>query len=80
MNLKIEITPEEFKALDTQDQKLDVIYSALTLGQGHCEDICDENDKRFKKLHRRKLMDTGLATLFGTVAGFIGGLSRTKIF
>ena len=80
MNLKIEITPEEFKALDTQDQKLDVIYSALTLGQSYCKDICDENDKRFKKLHKRKLMDTGLATLFGTIAGFMGGLFRTKIF
>jgi len=78
-NLKIEMTPDEFKALESPDKKLDVIYSALVGQQKHCGITHDADNIRFSKLENRKLKDTGTATIAGTVAGFLGGLFRTSI-
>ena len=78
-NLKIEMTPDDFKALDSPDKKLDVIYSALVGQQKHCGITHDADNIRFSKLENRKLKDTGTATIAGTVAGFLGGLFRTSI-
>lgn len=78
-NLKIELTPEEFKALDTPDKKLDVIYSALVVQQKHCTVVCDENGVRFVKLEKRKLKDSGLAALFGALSGFLGGYLKGSV-
>ena len=78
-NLKIEMTPKEFKALVSTDQKLDVIYSALVMQQKHCSLTHEADNERFSKLENRKLKDTGTATLAGTIAGFLGGLFRTSI-
>ena len=78
-NLKIEMTPDDFKALDSPDKKLDVIYSALVAHQKHCGITHDADNIRFSKLENRKLKDTGTATIAGTIAGFLGGLFRTSI-
>lgn len=78
-NLKIEMTPEDFKALESSDKKLDVIYSALVGQQKHCGITHDADNVRFSKLEKRKLRDTGTATLAGTIAGFLGGLFRTSV-
>jgi len=78
-NLKIEMTPDDFKALDSPDKKLDVIYSALVGQQKHCGITHDADNIRFSKLENRKLKDTGTATVAGTLAGFLGGLFRTSI-
>ena len=75
--LKIEITPEEFRAISSTDKKLDVIYSALIVQQRHCGIVCDENDKRFIKIEKRKIKDSGLAALMGALTGFLAGLVKT---
>ena len=76
--LKIEISPEEFKSIDSFDKKLDVIYSALVVQQKHCGVVCDENDKRFIKIEKRKIKDSGLAALMGALTGFLAGLVKTS--
>lgn len=76
--LKIEISPDEFKAIPSTDEKLNVIYSALLVQQKHCSVVCDTNDKRFIKLEKRKIKDSGLAALMGALTGFLAGLVKTS--
>lgn len=66
-NLHIDITPAEFKEL-REAEKLHAIYKAIL-----------SHEPRICKLERRRLKDTGIAALSGTVAGLIGGIFRSKI-
>jgi len=67
--LKIEISPEEFKAIETPDKKLDVIYSAVVMQQTN-------SDTRFSKLEKRKLRDTSVSALIAACTGFLAGWFR----
>lgn len=66
-DLKVNISKEEFKEL-SDDEKLHMIYKAIL---GHEPRIC--------KLERRKLKDSGIATVAGAIAGFLGGLLKGHV-
>jgi len=76
--LKTEVSQNQFDAIPSTDEKLNVIYSALLVQQKHCSVVCDTNDKRFIKLEKRKIKDSGLAALMGALTGFLAGLVKTS--
>jgi hypothetical protein len=78
-NLKIEITPERFEQIEDPSRKLDIIFSAVLVMQKNCGAVCQENDRKFRKLFRRKKIETGAIAASGGIAYFLWGWFKTKI-
>jgi 16S rRNA U516 pseudouridylate synthase RsuA-like enzyme len=78
-NLKIEITQEKFEQIDDPGQKLNIIFSAVLVMQKQCGAVCQENDRKFKKLFRRKKVETTAIAASGGVVYFLWGWFKTKI-
>lgn len=75
-NITVEVTPEQFKNEKDLNKKLDFMYSAIVVQTKHCSLTCDDNDRKFAKLFKRRKIDTATAMGSASVFGFLGGFIR----
>lgn len=69
------IPPENFEKLDYEQKMNTVFYYISTMHDNQAVES-ELNNRRLKKLEKRKLLDTGIAATTGAVGGFFAILAK----
>ncbi len=74
-NIEVTVSLEEFKRKEP-DEKLTLIYKAVSAQQGHCKEVTQDFDERIKKVESLELSPKFNKV---KVAGGVGGLAGIAI-
>lgn len=72
------VAPEEFKRLPNESQ-MAILYGYVLEIHAACKERCHACDGRFRKLEKRKKVDTTVASLLGAVCGAAAGWLKAAL-